>query len=344
MEKFSNNVMKVLAVACAILFVLTVGIALLLFNAEQRLFNAGLYTAALESQNFYERLPALAAETLAGAPASADPNSPRSYLNMLPNQNWETLFRALLPAEVSRPMTEQAIASIFTYLDGKSETVTLSLAGFKTHLAGPAGTDALMGILRAQPNCTFEQITQLTIGSLFGQKPAFILCNPSDELLDLFQPLLQSQIQVIASTIPDSVNLTPSAVGAENPLKSLRMMRATMRVSSLLPLGFLLLLTIFAVRNWKGWLQWWGISILTGGMFGAILAATAPSISDWAFRKYAAPRIPESLPASVHEMMHGIFSAVLSGVAKPILIESAALGLIGILMLVATRLKKFNKA
>jgi len=55
MEKFSNGILKTLAAVGVILFVLTLGVALMFFNAEKRLFNAQLYLDALESQNLYER-------------------------------------------------------------------------------------------------------------------------------------------------------------------------------------------------------------------------------------------------------------------------------------------------
>ena len=288
---------KFLAVACAALFALTAGLALLLVNAERRLFDADFYLAALDRQNFYDRLPALAAETVMGAPASDDPNSARNYLNLVPAQNWEALFRALLPPEVSRPMTEQAVASVFDYLNGKSEAVVVSLTAFKNHLAGPAGTEALFGIVRAQPACSFEQIAQLTVGSLFGQTPSFMLCNPSDSLLDLFQPLIQSQVQAIAASIPDSVDLTPSKVGAESPLKSLRSLRTLMRLSLLLPLGLLLLVGILAVRRWRDILTWWGIPLFAAGLF-RILLSRAPFPPP----RLGAPRTP---PASIADCSAG---------------------------------------
>lgn len=340
MEKFFNGILKFLAVICATLFVLTVGIALILVNAEKRLFNAQLYIHALQSQNFYDRLPALAAESIAAAPSDGNPNSPRAYLALLPAENWETVFRALLPVNVSQPMTEQAITSVFDYLNGESETAALYLVEFKSHLTGPAGTNALLAILRAQPPCTIEQIANLTIGSLFGQSVEFILCNPSDELLSLFQPLLQVQLQSIASTIPDSVNLTPDAASAEHPLDGLRALRAILRFSPLIPLGLLFLITILAVRDLKSWLDWWGIPLLISGLLGIALSAAAHPIFQWTFQIYLAPRFPPTLPASLVDASRDLMSAALSGVATPIVIQAAALALIGIIMLLATRLKK----
>ncbi len=331
---------KFLAVACAALFALTAGLALLLVNAERRLFDADFYLAALDRQNFYDRLPALAAETVMGAPASDDPNSARNYLNLVPAQNWEALFRALLPPEVSRPMTEQAVASVFDYLNGKSEAVVVSLTAFKNHLAGPAGTEALFGIVRAQPACSFEQIAQLTVGSLFGQTPSFMLCNPSDSLLDLFQPLIQSQVQAIAASIPDSVDLTPSKVGAESPLKSLRSLRTLMRLSLLLPLGLLLLVGILAVRRWRDILTWWGIPLFAAGLFGTFVSVAASALLGLGFAAYVAPRLPASLPASILNLIRSLVSDAVSGVTQPILVQSVILILIGGIMLIAAYQQK----
>lgn len=341
MKNIANGIFKAVAALCAILFVLTLGIALVLFNAEKRLFNAQLYFHALESQNFYERLPALAAESLAASPTSADPNSPRAHLTQLPTNNWETIFRALLPADVSRPMMEQAITSVFDYLNGKNDTASLSLVGFKTHLTGPAGTEALLAILRAQPACSLEQIAQLTIGSLFGQSTEFILCNPSDELLNLFQPILQTQLQTIASTIPDSVDLTPNETSTNHPLGGLRALRAFMRFSPLIPLGLLFLITVFAVRGLRDWLYWWGIPILLGGVFGIICAAVINPLFQWAFVTQVAPRIPEFLPDSFTNAIRELIAAVLSGVARPILFQSVVLVLVGMLTILAPRIRKF---
>lgn len=341
MQKFLDGMLKALAVVCAVLFVLTAGAALLLFNAEKRLFNAQLYISALEKQGFYEQLPTLASRTLASSAEEEETqNTARSFLNLVPAENWETVLRALLPAEVSRPMTEQAIQSMFDYLNGKSETASLSMVEFKAHLTGPAGTEALLAVLRAQPACTLEQIAQLTIGSLFGQSTEFILCNPSDELLDLFQPLLQTQIQTIAATIPDEVDLTPNAAKAENPLAGLRAARTFMRFSPLLPLGLLFLVTVFAVRDLQDWLNWWGIPILASGILGLILAAAVHPLFLWAFATYAKPRIPSLLPASVTDTLRDLIATVLSGVTAPIVFQSAVLFLIGMIMILSLRFKK----
>jgi len=339
MENFFNAIGKALAFLCAALFALTLVIALVFFNAEQRLFNAQLYLNALESQDFYETLPALAAETLSTAPQEGESLSTmRSLLVMVPAENWEAALRALLPAEVSKPMSEQAIVSAFDYLNGKSETATLSLADFKAHMSSPASTQAFMDILRAQPPCTLEQMAEMTFNALTGN-PKLIFCNPSEQALGLMQPLIQSGLQTAAAGIPDSITLIqPDAEKLQDPLRVLRTLRGVLRFSPLIPLGLLFLITIFAVHDAKSWLRWWGIPFLLGGLLGLATAGSVGLLTDWAFTNYAVPRFPASLPDSIRELTRDLIAAVLAGVSKPIMIQSAALGAIGVILLIAARL------
>lgn len=344
MNKFLDGVLRLMAGICAILFILAVGVALLVFNAERRLFNASLYLQALENQDFYERLPGLTAEVLAATPSENDSNSPRAFLDLLPMENWEPLLWALLPAEVSQPMTEQAVQSVFGYLNGKSESAGISLVEFKEHLTGPGGTEAVMTLLATQPDCTLVQLAEMTLGNLLGEQKLH-LCKPPADYIDsngryIFEPLIASSLQTFSATIPDQVDLTPEAASAEDPLQELRVVRTVMRLSPLLPLGLLFLITIFAVRTLKGWLRWWGVPLLLGGLFGLILATAINPLFKWGFAAYAAPRLPAFLPASVTETIQGLISSILAGLAAPMLLQSLALLLIGIAMLFATRLKK----
>lgn len=345
METFFNGVFKFIAALCAILFVPTVVVALAFFNTEERLFEARSYLTALERQDFYERLPALAAETLSNpSQQDGDLGAIRSLLAIIPAENWEAAMRAFLPADVSRPMTEQAVNSVFDYLNGDSESAQLSLSEFKAHISGPAGTQAVMEMLRAQPPCTLEQMAEMTVGMLTGN-PKLLFCNPSEEVLGLMQPFIQTGLQAAAAGIPDTVTfLRADTENLQDPLRVLRTLRGVLRFSPLLPLGLLFLITLFAVRDVKDWLLWWGIPILLGGLLGLATAGSVGLLTDWAFVKYAVPHIPPTLPLSVRELVRGLIDSVLAGVSKPIAIQSAILALGGTLLLAATRLKKVRAA
>ncbi len=402
MDKFFNSILKIMAVACAVLFVLAVGIALLLFNAERRLFNADLYLRALENQRIYEQLPSLAAEVLTssaslnpcennpiacgqesrpaeaqscfenalgaetyqilirnerlpseaelasvqpcfdqfGKPEMSQRGSPPEYLKSLSAENWQAIISAILPPEMTRTLAKEALTSVFGYLNGETESATLSLTTFKAHMNGPSGTQAAMQLLRTQPPCKLEDITQMTLGNLSGETN-LILCNPSDDVLNLIEPLIQMQLQTVAAGIPDTVTLiSANAESMQNPLTALRVARAILRFSPLLPLGFLFLITVFAVRSLKDWLGWWGIPLFISGLLGIALSIAVNPIFQWAFKTYMAPRFPPALPVSLVDTSHNLMTAVLVGVAAPIVFQSIALLLIGIIMLLAARIRK----
>ncbi len=406
MDRFFNGILRVLAGICAILFIVTTGVTLLLFNAERRLFNAQLYLRAFESQRVYERLPALAAEALTASgslnpceknpimcasegrppevqacleaalgadtyqelvrnqrtptqeeialaqpcldqypqdPTEQQQGGPPDYMKALSAENWEAILSAILPPEMTKSLVENALNSVFAYLNGKTDSATLSLVEFKAHVGGPAGVDAIMQMLRAQPPCTPAQIAEMTIGSLSGDQK-IIFCNPSDEVLNLVQPLIQAQLQLAVAGIPDTATLIPaSAPGMQNPLEALRVIRAVMRFSPLLPLGLLFLITVFAVRTLKSWLDWWGFPMFLGGLVGLAVSASINPIFKWAFARYIQPKIAY-LPASLTDTGRGVVGSVLSGVTAPIVFQSIVLMLIGIILILATRIKRPAKA
>ena len=83
-----------------------------------------------------------------------------------------------------------------------------------------------------------------------------------------------------------------------------------------------------------------GNPLLVGGVIGIILAAAINPIFQWAFITQIMPRIPEFLPDSFADILRELIAAVLAGVAAPIMIQSAMLMLLGIFMMLATRIRK----
>ena len=196
-----------------------------------------------------------------------------------------------------------------------------------------------MQLLTAQPPCTLEEIAQMLLSNLVGE-PNLILCNPSEEMLTSLQPLIQLELQTVAAGIPDTVTLIPAeAQDMQNPLTALRVARILLRLSPLIPLGLLFLITVFAVRSLKGWFYWWGFPLFISGALGLMLSAAVHPIFQWSFKTYLVPRFPPGLPVSVTDVSHNLMSTVLTGVAVPIVIQSLVLLLIGIVLVLAARLK-----
>src|SRR6202142_3554287 len=144
-------------------------------------------------------------------------------------------------------MAEDTLNQVFAYINGGSQPPVISLVPLKNSLAGPAGVNAVLTIIQAQPDCTIEQLARIV--NTFGQE----LCNPPKGILDLIQPVIQIELQSAASAIPDSISILNAVNNGsiESGMKDLRLIRLVMRFSPLLPIGLLFVITVLAVRTFK---------------------------------------------------------------------------------------------
>ena len=267
-----------LAAVCAVLFVFTGVASLFLFNTERRAFSAEPYKRAFERLGLYDRMPSILASSIFSSPASMN-GVENPIWALMTSEGVESGIASLLPPAELKTMTDGSLDSIFAYINNEADSAALPLTPFKNHLASPAGTDAVLGLLDSQPACTTEQLFQMTLGALTGG--AFFLCSPPPEAVELFRPLIQSQLQFIASILPDQVPLIRAdRFGPENdPRMRLNSLRAWMQISPILPVLLLLAITIFAVRNVVTFLNWWGYPLLlTGGITFILALIGAPLI------------------------------------------------------------------
>ena len=329
MKRFASNILsaiaKITAVLCAIFFIATALAGLFLFNTERIAFNPNPYKTALANENFYQRLPSMLGEVLARD--ASESNMP--FARQLTSQNWTTIVQTLLSPEQLHSMTEEAITEIFAYLNNETSDPQVSLLPLKQRLSGPAGLDAAINLIHAQPDCTAEQLVQLTAS--FGQ----VLCNPPQDALNLAKPILQSQLNVIANQIPDQISL----MGADSQslrLRNLRFVRFIMQLSPLIPLAFLFGITIFAVRTFKGWLAWWGWPFLIAGVIGAISGFSSAPLLRTAIENYILRRTQLTIPSELTDVVRTMMDDMLRKIFQPAGRQALILTGIGLGMLIIT--------
>jgi hypothetical protein len=195
---------KFFAAICAVLFVVSAVIVLLLFNIERKAFSSETYKQAFEEQKLYERMPALLASTLTTYIAE-NPNA-IPLVKALTVENWQASLTILLPPDELKALANNALDSTFDYLNGKTDSAVISLAPIKTHLAGESGLQVVKQFLGLQPPCTVEQLTQMAAGLLGGQ---IGLCNPPEEAMGFMAPFIQAQLQSITTLIPNQAEPSP---------------------------------------------------------------------------------------------------------------------------------------
>lgn len=318
----------------AFLFIITGIASLFLFNIERRAFSPEPYKRAFEKLGLYERMPAVLAATVFSSPASVN-GVENPIWALMTSEGVESGIAFLLPPAELKATTDGALDSIFAYINGEADSAAIPLTPFKNRLAGPAGTEAILGLLEMQPACTVEQLFQMTIGALTGG--GFFLCNPPPEAVELFTPLIQSQLQFTASILPDGITVIPGTRSGtdEDPRPRLESLRAWMRISPALPVLLLLVVTIFAVRNTSSFLEWWGYPLLIAGGITFILALAGSSLVGVIIQVLIETQFEQIVSVVLLETLRDTTNAVAREILNPILVQGIALAMPGFAMALA---------
>lgn len=321
----------ILAGVCAVMFVVTGVAALLLFNIEWKAFTSAAYKQAFEKRNLYERTPAILANALYSTVLERQGIDP--YLRSLTVGDWETTIASLLPPEEIKAITDHTLDSVFDYINGKTDSVVVSLLPLKSRLLGPAGVEVAMQILRAQPDCTLEQLMQMGLGLASGE---INLCNPPGEMLGLVTPLIESQLQVMVTAFPDEIRLNPDAQNgtSQDPRLRLDRIRTLMKFSPVVPLLLLIGLTAFGVRSLGDWLKWWGYPFIATGAVGALIALIGSPILGWLIERVIQFQGAGLMPPILLSAMRETVGAVAGQILLPVVYEGLILAGVGMGMIV----------
>jgi hypothetical protein len=260
-----------------------------------------------------------------------------SYLKNLTAENWEAIMKILIPPDEMKVMAESILDDIFAYLNGDIEQVSVSLVALKDRLTGPAGTDLIMEFITSQPPCTEEELAQMT-SETSGEN--MVICNPPDDMLPFVVTMLHMQLEDVASELPDEAVIikpytpvTSSPGGGplgDDPLTSIRMVRLILRLTPLLPLVFLLLVTLFGVRSLKDWMRWWGIPLFFSGAITLGLGIASTPALNKVWNQFIEPRIPVFLTTDVVTLGRDLIQYIAHDIIERIILQALVLLLIGL--------------
>ena len=324
----SKNLLSILAVLFAILFVFSTAASFVLFNVERSVFDAQLYLQAMDEANVYVRLPELTARALAMAAQNPGRTGLLSVLRNLSEEEWRTMVVGLLPPDLLRTLTEDAVTQILAVLNDERQDAVLNLAGLKAHLQSSEGVNAVYMMLETQPDCTLEQLTAMTLG-----QQALTLCNPPDTFLFIdLRPIVESEIRAGMSLIPEQISLISAGPERVQTLRDLNAIRLFMRLSPLVPLVCLLIVTILAVRSIRSWLVWWGYSLLSAGLVSMVLSALSGPVASLTFQIFIKPFLPDVFPADIVDVFSDLTTTIVHDALQPVVLWAGVLALIGLVM------------
>jgi hypothetical protein len=234
-------------------------------------------------------------------------------------------------------MGDEALDSVFAYVNMQTNSAQMSLQPLKASMNSEAAVQAVYSLLNTQPDCTLIQVAQMTFNLLTAQDIQF--CKPPEQLHPLLTPVIHAQMQVTALTIPDHITFANAeGVAPQNdPRVKLQNVRLLMRLTPLLPLGLLLLLTLLAVNSLKSWLDWWGVPFLITGLIAIIISLSGAPVIGALLRQMITRRAPAYLPAAFADYARELAAAMVNALTRPILWQGLILAILGLIMFLCSK-------
>ncbi len=326
-----------LAALVGIVFVFITVLTLIALPAEAQLFNPKVYKQALTSQGLYERLPSL----LATIPLSSSSDDPENDARYLKSDDMEVIFSELLPKETTQSLMEEIIDQTLTYYNSTDPQakIQVSMVDLKTRLGGESGDRVMRQIVSSWPSCTETQ-NQTWREALDSDTVEMPKCSPSQDILDDATPKLGKAFDDMVADIPDVADMTPKyvlepgATGAD-PRPTLMVVRWIIRLSPLLSVFLLALVTVLAVRSRRSFFGWWGALFLIVGVVTFLLAAISGLMVEGMIGAMASEMSSQAQEGGelVLAFMR-VISYVLRGVGIRISIMAVLSGLMGLTMIV----------
>jgi hypothetical protein len=259
------------------------------------------------------------------------------FMQNLTSADWQALLTILLPPDTLKTITESALDQTFAYLNGGVESVYIPLDFLKQSLLSPSGAALFLQVLNSQHPCNDQDLSQLLTGTSIG---GLVFCKPPENILPLVNLILPELLKAAVPQIPDKVFIIqPPAPGAllpgsgsfgSDPISTLRTVRLFIRLSLVIPVVFLMLVTLFAVRNIKSWLRWWGIPFFAAGMISLGLGIALVPAFNSAWTWFIASRIPIFIPAVLPEVGQELLRSILKTLSSWIIIPGIILCIIGL--------------
>jgi hypothetical protein len=267
-----------------------------------------------------------------GEPAEAEGLSVRSATRYLTEEERQAMLARLVPEGWVRDQIVRVTSDLFAWFDSPSTRLVLTVdtsqvaSGLEEESAG-----LVEAIVESWPACTLEDVGQMIAqGAVPGQQ-GFPFCEPPEPLRSVVVGGVVGGLRLAGRTLPDTVAIVDQVFADSDRLletkEQVRMLRFVARWGILASLGLLGVITLVAVRSWRGLARWWGLPLLLGGVLAFLPVLWANRILYWLASRLTAGL--DGVPALV-ELAQALVRAIGASVLRSQAWQAAVAAAIGL--------------
>ncbi len=277
-----NQLPTVSAYVLAIIFVVSMPLAIIAHNSIRVVFSSSVLSEALSELFLLRggvREQLVEAFFISGwlEGYSREEANPFEFLN---TQDRIQISQTLLPDEWIRAQVQASFITIMEWIETDAQKLELNFdfSPIKQGLLDGGSNSIIDTLVNSWPNCTRQQELILQ-RALSSNKPIqkFEFCQPSGDLstqlVEHLDRVFQEYVRNIQSDIPflgevDDSNDINALTDVKTQLLRLSLWLRWMRLLPLIVAGLIMALVI---RTWVELGRWWGIAFMLGATFGLLL-------------------------------------------------------------------------
>jgi hypothetical protein len=352
--------LKILAAICLMLFILNATLTLLFMDVRLYLLSEEIYMRALLEAGIFEKLPAIVADQLRFGltynPCLEDPSlcegegspgnlgqsqgGPPSYFANLSEEVWEEMLRSLIDPIWVESQVESVLNQVFSLLieEPTQNTIVISMIEIKDRIGGDAGYQAVAEVINSQPDCTPDQLLELTEAIAGeGLSDIVVQCRPPEDLMAMMEPNIRSGLAEVIGELPSTieVNIPDEIMASDGGVATVAsILRATYRYAPWITLFWLMAVTVFVVRDLRSWLGWWGNGFFAVGLSSLIVGFALGPFLGWSVDRFIHSQRPGGISPMMMDVALDVFDRVISAFSSRVLAQSGIILAVGLLMLI----------
>jgi hypothetical protein len=281
---------KILAVILALTVVMTLPLAIMASDTAHVIFSpssvANLFRERLIYSGMLRRLvaDALSSTDFLESHSPEEMNMGQAFAE-LTSAEWDAILEVSLPEAWIEEQVGMLTADIMGWIDDSRPwpELEVDLRPIKAKLLRGGTKEIVEIVVDSWPSCSPEQVQRMQEESMRSGESPLLYCEPPEPFRGQLTEYATIALDEFIRQAPVVLSLRDDAPDMDAAIESLafkenlRALRQLSYASWMIPIAFLGLIMVFAVRSWREVMQWWGIPLLAAAILTLLGAFLVPA-------------------------------------------------------------------